>query len=260
MSRRRKMLLGLGFGGGSTFRFTVKTDNTGTSADDEFACPIGSTGLPLNYFIDWGDGSAIENVTSIAQGSTAHVFLGGAGTYNITVTGDISGWAFDDNGDKEKIISVSEGGPYTITKGDAFYGCLNMDVTASDPITFDGSASLEFTFRGCSSMVSPVFNNWDTSTITSMGGCFRVIGSLPLLDISGWQVTQVTAFNNFLSGSELSTALYDKTLIAWAAQGTMSFSGTMNFGDSKYTSGGAAETARTDLIEEFGAISDGGPA
>jgi hypothetical protein len=40
----------------------------------------------------------------------------------------------------------------------------------------------------------------------------------------------------------------------------MSYSGTATFGTFTYTSGGAVETARTNLIAEWGAIVDGGAA
>jgi hypothetical protein len=49
-------------------------------------------------------------------------------------------------------------------------------------------------------------------------------------------------------------------LIAWDAQGAMSYSGTVNFGGSQYTAGGAAEAARTSLISKWGGITDGGAA
>ena len=58
----------------------------------------------------------------------------------------------------------------------------------------------------------------------------------------------------------LSTANYDALLIAWDAKGAMSYSGTVNFGGSKYTSGGAADAARTSLISKWGGITDGGAA
>jgi len=84
-------------------------------------------------------------------------------------------------------------------------------------------------------------------------------------DISDWSVTQITGFGNFMAGGgigspTLSTANYDALLIAWDAQGAMSYSGTVNFGGSKYTSGGAAEAARTSLISKWGGIADGGAA
>ena len=39
----------------SEFIMLVKTDNAGTSADDQFTIPTTETGY--NYDVDWGDGS-----------------------------------------------------------------------------------------------------------------------------------------------------------------------------------------------------------
>ena len=75
-----------------------------------------------------------------------------------------------------------------------------------------------------------------------------------------WQVTQIADGSFLTSAAGITTANYDALLIAWDAQGAMAFSGTMNFGGSKYTSGGAAETARTSLISKWGGITDGGVA
>ena len=80
-------------------------------------------------------------------------------------------------------------------------------------------------------------------------------------NISSWDINQVTSFTGFMQNANgLSTANYDALLIAWDAQGAMSFSGTANFGGSQYTSGGAAEAARTSLITKWGGITDGGAA
>jgi surface protein len=79
-------------------------------------------------------------------------------------------------------------------------------------------------------------------------------------NISSWDINQVTDFSNFMFGVTLSTVNYDALLIAWDAQGAMSYSGTVNFGGSKYTSGGAAQAARTSLISKWGGITDGGAA
>ena len=79
--------------------------------------------------------------------------------------------------------------------------------------------------------------------------------------LANWTVTQMTDMSSFMSSATgMSTANYDALLIAWDAQGTMSFSGTANFGGSQYTSGGAAEAARTSLISKWGGITDGGAA
>ncbi len=78
--------------------------------------------------------------------------------------------------------------------------------------------------------------------------------------ISNWDVNQMTDLSGFMGGggTDLSTSNYDALLIAWDAQGAMSYSGTVNFGGSTYTLGSAAEIARTSLILKWGAITDGG--
>jgi len=98
---------------------------------------------------------------------------------------------------------------------------------------------------------------WDVSSVTDMRQSFRNATSFDQ-DISAWQITQVSNFVSFMTGATLITANYDALLIAWDAQGAMAFSGTVDFGGSQYTSGGAAETARTSLISKWGGIIDGG--
>ena len=98
---------------------------------------------------------------------------------------------------------------------------------------------------------------WNVSNVIDMFGMFRYINSFDQ-DISSWGINQVSNFTVFMQGVTLSTANYDALLIAWDAQGAMSFSGTVNFGSSQYTLGGAAETARTSLISKWGGIIDGG--
>jgi surface protein len=100
---------------------------------------------------------------------------------------------------------------------------------------------------------------WNTSSIYNMRSMLQQTNSFDQ-DLSGWDINQVSNLVNFLYLSGLSTANYDALLIAWDAQGAMSFSGTAHFGSSKYTSGGAAEAARTSLISKWGGIIDGGAA
>lgn len=103
-------------------------------------------------------------------------------------------------------------------------------------------------------------SGWTTTLLTNMQQMFDNADSFDQ-DISGWDINQATSLSNFMvNATGLSTANYDALLIGWDAQGAMSFSGTANFGGSKYTSGGAAETARTSLISKWGGITDGGAA
>ena len=103
-------------------------------------------------------------------------------------------------------------------------------------------------------------SGWDTSALLTATNMFYNCDSYDQ-DMSSWDINQVTAFSGFMQNATgLSTANYDALLIAWDAQGVMAFSGVVNFGSSRYTSGGAAEAARTSLINKWGGISDGGAA
>ena len=139
-----------------------------------------------------------------------------------------------------------------------FLGCtaFNSPLNSWD---MNGVTTINGMFKNTVAFNQPL-NNWDTSTITDMTACFDNGDGFDQ-DISSWDINQVTAFTNFLRNTPgLSTANYDALLIGWEAQGTMAFSGTVDFGGSTYTGGGAAETARTNLIAEWGGILDGGVA
>ena len=100
-------------------------------------------------------------------------------------------------------------------------------------------------------------SGWDVSSVTDMGGMFRNAVSFDQ-DLSSWQITQVTDFSTFMQGVTLSTSNYDALLIAWAAQGAMSYTGDVDFGNSVYTIA-TAGAARTTLEAAWGGtISDGG--
>jgi hypothetical protein len=68
--------------------------------------------------------------------------------------------------------------------------------------------------------------------------------------------------SSFMTGATgLSTVNYDASAYRMGMHRyRCHYTGTLNMGGSKYTAGGAAEAARTALISEIGAITDGGPA
>jgi len=438
-----------GGGGGvpvsPNFVSTWDTTKVG-SASDTVVLPLLSGGT-YSGTIDWGDGST----SALSYANRTHVYASG-GVKTITISGTIGGWQFANSGDKAKIIDISNWGNLNITTDQAFYGCSNLDITATDAPTLSSNQAASNLFRQCTSLTTPNFSAWDVSGCIEFKSCFYncsnfngnvdnwdMSGATTLgnpsftsfgmfsgctsfnRDISGWNVSNVTvfaglfsqcsvfnknlsswnvgsatnmigmfskttAFNNggsdgiknwdvsnvnlfgiassgsvggmfsfsafnqpignwtintsasvgmaqmfafsafnqpidawnvstvntmqsmfqattafnqplgswntgnvttmramFLSNttfdqdisnfdvnqvtdlfnfmsSTLSTVNYDALLIAWDAQGAMSYSGTVNFGGSKYTAGGAAEAARTSLITKWGGITDGGPA
>jgi len=116
------------------------------------------------------------------------------------------------------------------------------------------------TFHTCSSLATLDVSNWNVSSVTDLGYTFKNCSSLTTLDVDLWDINQVTGFTEFAILVTIPTADYDDILIAWEAQAPQSGK-SINFGNSQYTAGGAAEAARTSLINTYGwTITDGGAA
>jgi len=161
------------------------------SASDTVVLPLLSGGT-YSGTIDWGDGGA---TSSLSYANRTHVYAS-SGTYTITISGsDIQGFQFNNGGDRRKILDVSNWGNLTITLDRAFFGCNNLDVSATDaPIV--STSSFYILFRNCTSLTTPDFSNWDTSTVTNMQGMFQAATNFNG-DISTWDVSNVTSGNQF---------------------------------------------------------------
>ncbi len=280
------------------FESTWKTNNVGTSDDDQIKLPLEATGT-YNFTVFWGDGSK-DHITAWDQEEVTHTYST-AGTYTVKITaGTINGWRFNNTGDKLKILTIENWSELLLgNSNDYFYGCENLVVNATDVLDVSSVTTFTSAFRNCSSLVTLDVSSWDVSGVTTFARAFRDCSSLVTLDVSSWDVSSVTTFYyafygctsltsidvsswnissattfaatfygcsslttlaldnwtitsitdmpNMLGGVTLTTANYDAILIAWAAQEVQS---GVNFhaGNSKYTGGGAAETARTHLV------------
>ena len=278
-------------GGVKAFISTWKTDNAGTSNDDQITLPLEINGT-YDFTVDWGDGNS-DTITAYDQAEVTHTYSS-AGTYTIEIKGTIEGWQFDGGGDCKKITDVSQW--YGLIIGNNtyyFYGCSNMTVSATDELDVSGCGDLSGAFRDCNSMTSLITTNWDVSSIILQGlnrtfyGCmFLELLDVSLWDISSvedmsyfffntdaldtndyggiknWDITSLTGATGFMGActNSLSTADYDDVLVNWEAQ-DVNDNVTIGFNNSTYTAGSAAETARTALVEEHGwVITDGGAA
>ena len=114
---------------------------------------------------------------------------------------------------------------------------------------------------------NPDLTNWNTDSATNMD--VMITDSVNFnRDVSGWNITQVTALDEFCRGATLDTTFYDAILVSWHNQLETAFPGgvgytptiIINFGlATQYTSGSAAEAARTALANDFNwTITDGG--
>ena len=235
------------------------------------------TSLTTPNFSAW-DLSSVTNVSFMF--SSASFFNGNIGSWNVGSVTDMSYMFFgatsfnQDIGDWDvsNVISMfaifwaanafnGNIGNWDVSgvlnMGRMFTGAIffNQDISGWDVSSVTNMFAI---FQGATSFNQNI-SSWNVSSATTMESIFQGATSFNQ-NIGSWDINQVTNFTNFMNGVTLSTANYDALLIAWDAQGAMSYSGTVNFGLSKYTSGGAAQAARTSLISKWGGITDGGPA
>jgi hypothetical protein len=237
------------------FRMTVRT----TGAVETFTIPCQNLGT-FNATVGWGDGST-STITAYNDADLAHEYAT-AGDYQISITGTFPHIYFFNTGtSKGKVISVDNlGAVGWITFDSAFWGCSNMTSFTAGTCDTSSVTELRNMLRACSSLAVADVQTMDTSSVTSVSRALLGLGSLTSCTISGWNVEAVNTWNFFAQSTTIPTADYDATLIAWAAQDVVD-SQSVDFGSSTYTSGGAAETARTSLInDDLWTITDGGAA
>ena len=192
-------MVNLGLGGGGApvddrFIISVKTDNTGTSNDDQFTLPwIGS------YDVEWGDGNTDTGQT----GTTTHTYAA-AGTYDVSVTPTSQCRIyFNSGGDRQKLLDIKNWGTGVWSSfAAAFNGCSRMDVTATDTPNLSVVTSLVNIFRNCLIMVgNSSFENWNTSNVNDISGSFRA-AKLFNQNISSWDTSSFTTLSNTFFDAE----------------------------------------------------------
>jgi surface protein len=136
----------------------------------------------------------------------------------------------------------------------AFANSFNGDITSWQ---LTSNPRIQAMFQGASAFNQPIVN-WDIDGISSAAFLFKSASSFDQ-NLGNWIIRTIFSFDWFDSSSGLSTANYDSTLIGWSGQANIPAGKTANFGTSQYTLGGAAEAARTSLINTNGwTIIDGG--
>ena len=159
-----------------------------TAASETITVPT-FAGETYNYTIDWGDGT-VETITTDA--SPTHTYAA-VGTQTITITGQFPRIYFNNSGDKDKIQTIDQWGGISWTSMEnAFYGCTNLEVNATDAPNLSGATSMFRAFENCTSLTTPNLSGWDVSTIQTMyyafQGCTNFNGDVTTWDVSGVQI------------------------------------------------------------------------
>ena len=169
------------------FITTWKTDNPGTSADNQITIP--TTGSGYNYSVDWGDGNTNTGVT----GDITHTYAV-PGTYTVRINGAFPRIYFFNSGQEEKILSVEQWGDIAwTTMVLAFFNCVNLEINALDAPDLSNVISMNSMFRGAG-ITNPDLSGWDTSNVTNMTAVFFDAVNFNG-DITTWDTSNVTIMN-----------------------------------------------------------------
>ena len=240
------------------FTFSVNTATSGSTTSTQFQLPFVSTGF-TTVDVDWGDGNT-DTITTWNQAETLHTYSA-SGIYTIKIANVVNAFQFGGGGDKDKLNVVSNCGQLNLNTALAFNGCSNMTWTATDAPTIS-STSLSGTFRECTAFDGNI-NNWDVSSVTNFFAFLYLANSFTGA-LDNWDIGSVTNFGFFGQGTtpgtgiRMTTANYDALLVSWEGQSPNSGL-TVSFGESEYSLGSAAETARASLMSTYGwTLTDGG--
>jgi surface protein len=193
------------------FVFTIDTTLTsiGSTGPDKFQIPTDAGGT-YDFEVDWGDGD-VDTISTWNDPKTEHTYSAN-GVYNVTIKGQLSGWTFNNTGDRDKLLSIEQWG--ILEPGNVvghFYGCSNLDLSGvSDIPNLSTTNTLESSFRDCTTISS--INNielWDTSSFTSLTDTFN--GTNMNQDISGWDVSQITN----MSGLFFNNTTFNQDISGW---------------------------------------------
>ena len=120
--------------------------------------------------------------------------------YSSNATNKLTGLCAE-KADNQRLIKLTQWGTNqwtSLTK--AFFGCYNMDITATDKPDLSAVTDLSMMFQSCGNLVyNTSINDWDVSHITNMSNMFA--GSGFNQDISGWNVSAVTNMSHTFSGA-----------------------------------------------------------
>ena len=282
------MSLGFGFGleysklsgGGNTDAFTieVKTDNTGTSNDNQFQF----TGALGDYDVVAKQNDIIVQTFSDLSDEATITFANGAGTYVLEVnakeSNGFTGMRFKNSGDKLKLSKINQWGVFNDTRQSLFYGCSDLTEIGNDVNWLNSITNGYQMFRDCDRISLPsgmTLNNltdgdrmFANASLTSLPSALTLNsltdGSLMFYNCSltslpsGMTLDNLENGDNMFTNNTINTERYSLLLVDMEAQNNntnVPFHG----GSSKYNDAG--EVARNSLADAAGrnwSFTDGG--
>ena len=179
--------------GGIVSKDFVTVWSVGVMGDKQIKLPLLETGIK-NFAVDWGDGST-DTISSWDDPAATHSYAD-YGTYEVRISGELSGWGFPDpsgSDDAKRLSEITQWGCFRFADGqDHFRNCTYLKISAQDLPDLSGATSFSHSFHHCEAMTSiPRINEWDTGNIRDMASMFSSSYSFDG-DISAWNTKNVT--------------------------------------------------------------------
>lgn len=212
-----------------------------TASNESITIPINAAYANYAYTVDWGDGNLDNTVYTT---DATHTYTN-AGTYTVDITGAFPAIQFDNSGDRTKIVAIEQwGNTMWESMENAFYGCSNLVLNATDVPDLTNVTSLTNTFNGATNFNGDL-NDWDVSNVTSMVGTFQdaisfngnvsdwdVSSTVLMLstfngastfnqDLSGWDISNVVRTENMFRGA----TVFNADLSGWDTSNIFDMSG-----------------------------------
>jgi surface protein len=178
---------------------------------DTIMLPLESTGT-YNFNVNWGDGSAVETITSWTAASHTYAT---AGDYTIEIGGTIIGWRF--NGDISqayKFKQILQWGVLRLgNNGNYFRGCSHLTLNSVvDTPNLTGTTSLAGMFGECLSLTTIAnLGSWNTASVIDFREMFS--GAFLFNDpgVSSWVTTSAQFMQYMFNGAHL----FNQNLSTW---------------------------------------------
>jgi hypothetical protein len=176
MNRKRKLFLISGSRKlyiPGTFAITVKTDNAGTSEDNQFTL---TGGVGTNYPINWYKKSDPTTTGEITEANGAQtITFPEAGTYVVQVGSPFNRINFNNGGDRLKLLEINQWGDIEWSSfQNAFRGCANNSVLPmSDVMNADAVTNFSSAFRSNNLSDLPPNLLQRAITASNFGSAFR---------------------------------------------------------------------------------------
>jgi surface protein len=174
------------------------------SSNNEISFGVSTTGTVSYSWQEVSPGTA--SGSGVFSGSTAYIVGLPAGkTIELSITPTNFRRININNGtDKTRLIDVKQWGNVAWTSMEnAFYGCSNMNVSASDLPNLIGVTSMFRMFYFCSLLNGPSnINNWNVSNVTNMSFVFSG-ASMFNQNVTNWNVSNVINMSAMFWGASV---------------------------------------------------------